>query len=106
MPSLNTMRDPSEHENRHRIWSAAFSDKALCGYEERMSKYQARLTDHINSTVDNVINVSKSFNYYSFDVMGDLAFGTSFRMLGSSEEHWATKILKNGLEPLGYIFSV
>ena len=32
--------------------------------------------------------------------MGDLAFGKSFNMLDSGEEHWAIKLLGEGMEPL------
>lgn len=32
--------------------------------------------------------------------MGDLAFGKSFDMLQSGEEHWAIKLLNEGMEPL------
>lgn len=46
------------------------------------------------------------FNFYSFDVMGDLAFGTSFDMLAKSKEHWAIELLNKGLDPLGCLFPV
>ena len=36
--------------------------------------------------------------------MGDLAFGRSFEMLESNQEHWAIKILTVGMKPLGYYF--
>ena len=50
------------------------------------------------------VNITKYFNLYSFDIMEDLAFGASFQMLESNEEHWAIKLLNDGIEPLGYFF--
>lgn len=45
--------------------------------------------------------MSKWFNLYSFDVMGDLGFGASFHMLESGELHWAIKLLNEGMDPMG-----
>lgn len=50
------------------------------------------------------LNSSLWFNYYSFDVMGELAFGESFDMLTKGEKHDAIKLLEEGQRPLG-IFS-
>ncbi|KAL8743874.1 MAG: hypothetical protein Q9190_003812, partial [Brigantiaea leucoxantha] len=86
--SLQTTRDRAAHDKRRRTWSTAFSDKALRGQGQ------------------NAVNMSKTFNLFSFDVMGDLAFSNSFGMLASSEEHWAIKLFKEGLQPLGYLFPV
>ena len=47
------------------------------------------------------MNVSKWFNLYSFDVMGDLAFGASYGCLESGEMHWAIKLLNDGMDMLG-----
>jgi len=37
--SMHTCRDRAQHDRRRRIWSPAFSDKALRGYENRIEKY-------------------------------------------------------------------
>jgi cytochrome P450 len=36
--------------------------------------------------------------------MGDLGFGAPFNMLVSGEEHWAIKLLNEGMDPLGFMF--
>lgn len=43
------------------------------------------------------------FNYYSFDIMGDLAFGKSFDMLKSGKTHFAMELLQQGMLPLGIL---
>lgn len=99
--SMQTTRSRIVHDERRRTWSPAFSDKALHGYEQRINTHQDKFMAHIISAGGQV-NVASSFNFYSFDVMGDLAFGESFDMLTLSEVHWMIKLLKNGIAPLGY----
>lgn len=50
------------------------------------------------------MNVSKWFNFYSFDVMGDLGFGQPFDMLKSGKSHWAINLLNEGMDPVGFCF--
>ncbi|KAL4917456.1 cytochrome P450 [Aspergillus aurantiobrunneus] len=81
--SLHTERDKKVHARRRKASDMGFSSKALRHYEDRVSKY----TDQLVKTVDHAVsigtalNMSKWFNYYSLDVMGDMAFGKSFNML-------------------------
>ena len=51
MISMHTTRDKAFHDRRRRIWSPAFSDKALRGYENRMKKYNDLLLKHIDENV-------------------------------------------------------
>lgn len=104
MISMQTARQKSVHDQRRRIWSGAFSDKALRGYEERIRPFQAQLMEQLEAFSQKPVNVTKWFSLYSFDVMGDLAFGSSFKMLESSEEHWAIKLLTDGMVALGWMF--
>ncbi|KAL9122024.1 MAG: hypothetical protein Q9187_001416 [Circinaria calcarea] len=104
MVSMQTTRHRDLHDQRRRIWSLAFSDKALRGYEDRVKRYRDQMIAQIDTSNGQPINVTKWFNLFSFDVMGDLAFGASFNMLETSEEHWAIKLLNSGMEPLGWMF--
>lgn len=105
MVSLQTTRSRVTHDERRRIWSSAFSDRALHGYEQRINVHQDKFLAHI-AAAGGRVNVARSFNFYSFDVMGDLAFGETFDMLTLSEDHWVIKLLNNGIGPLGYHFPV
>jgi tryprostatin B 6-hydroxylase len=104
--ALQTFRVKAMHDQRRRAWSAAFSDKALRGYEQRMRVYQNKLMEQLATFNGKSVNATKWFNLYSFDVMGDLAFGKSFNMLENEEEHWAIKLLNDGMKPLGLMFPV
>src|SRR4051794_7306958 len=46
--SMHTTRDKSMHDRRRRIWSPAFSDKALRGYESRLQKYNDMFIKQMN----------------------------------------------------------
>jgi tryprostatin B 6-hydroxylase len=130
MVSMQTTRDRKLHDQRRRIWSAAFSDKALRGYEERIKPYQDQLVSQLVAFGERPVNITKWFNLYSWDVMvshsstiseviflfftdfreadrsmkGDLAYSMSFHMLEKSEEHWAIKLLNEGMEPMARMF--
>ncbi|KAL4868857.1 hypothetical protein BDV12DRAFT_208924 [Aspergillus spectabilis] len=93
--SLISVRDRKAHDRRRRIWSPAFSDRALRGYEVRIERYNTAFLRQIESFNGNPINIAKWFECWSFDIMGDLAFGQSFNMLESPEgHHWAITLLK------------
>lgn len=102
--SLQTLRVKALHDQRRRVWSPAFSDKALRGYEERMKKYQNKLIAKFGALDNQPVDASKWFMLFSFDIMGDLAFGASFNMLETSEEHWAIRLLNGGMAPLSWMF--
>jgi hypothetical protein len=63
-PSLHQMRDAKKHHSRRRIWSGAFSDKLLRGYQQRIRGYQEQLAHQISKSIDNeqCINVKKLFS--------------------------------------------
>ena len=62
------------------------------------------MLDTIAKAKGKPLNMAELFNHYSFDVMGDLAFGRSFDMLTTGETHWAIKLLNEGMDPMGFAF--
>ncbi|KAL3464725.1 cytochrome P450 [Aspergillus heterothallicus] len=91
--SLQLMRDHEEHHARRRVWSGAFSDKLIRGYEQRVRGYRKKLVDRLTEMEGQPVNAKKWFNLYSFDVMGDLSFGKGFGSLERKEYHWAIRLL-------------
>jgi tryprostatin B 6-hydroxylase len=100
MVSLHTDRNREAHDRRRRIWSPAFSDKALRDYEKRMEPYADVLRDRIEETKGQPVDISKWFNFFGYDVMGNLAFGKDFNMLHSGKEHFAISLLNDGMQPV------
>lgn len=95
--SLHTTRNHSWHGQRRRVWSTGFSDKALRSYEQRIRQYNDSLENQMLKNARQPVNVAKWFNYYSFDVMGDLAFNKNFGMLEKGESHWAISLLNDAM---------
>ncbi|KAL2803165.1 cytochrome P450 monooxygenase [Aspergillus granulosus] len=86
--NLENTRDPIEHARLRKIWDRAFNTKALRDYSPR------------------TFNITQWFNYYSFDVMGDLAFGKSFEMLQGGTDHYILSTSHQSMEAAGYLGTV
>ncbi|KAF5672658.1 pisatin demethylase cytochrome P450 [Fusarium circinatum] len=65
----------------------AVKDLALRDYEPRVVKYTSQLLDRLEQSQNIPIGIAKWFKFYSFDTMGDLAFGQSFNMLTGGVKH-------------------
>lgn len=74
---------------------------ALRDYEGRVTGYTHELIDKISTFSGNSMNASAWFNYWSFDVMGDFAFGKSFNMLKTGKNHFAIDCLERSMLLLG-----
>ncbi|GAB1192901.1 hypothetical protein APSETT444_002100 [Aspergillus pseudonomiae] len=91
--SLHMSRDKKEHARRRKVWDQGFSSRALRDYEPRVSHYAEQLLEAIRKHVGKPMDMAKWFNYYSFDVMGDLSFGKSFDMLvGGQDTYFSTQL--------------
>ncbi|KIW13029.1 hypothetical protein PV08_08216 [Exophiala spinifera] len=101
--SMHTLRDKSAHDKRRRIWDRGFNAKALRQYEDRILRYSKELLRQISSRSGQTLNASKFFHFYSFDVMGDIAFGKSFGMLETGKSNDALNLLAEGMKPLGVL---
>ncbi|KAF5247644.1 hypothetical protein FANTH_6266, partial [Fusarium anthophilum] len=65
----------------------AVKDLALRDYEPRVVKYTSQLLDRLEQSQGIPIDIASWFKFYSFDTMGDLAFGQSFNMLTDGVKH-------------------
>ncbi|KAF4340428.1 pisatin demethylase cytochrome P450 [Fusarium beomiforme] len=99
--SLHMIRDHKEHSNRRKIWDRALSSKSLRDYEPRVTKYTTQLLDRLSEMQGTTINASNWLNFYSFDVMGDLAFGKSFNMLRDGVNHYFLTSLHDSMKMVG-----
>lgn len=74
---------------------------ALRDYEPRVSHYTGQLIEAIEKQIGSSMDISRWFNYYSFDVMGDLAFGESFNMLVDGKDAYIVKQLHADMKSIG-----
>ena len=73
----------------------------MAGYEARMVDIAHQLERIIAAAAGKPVDASTWFYFFSFDVMGDLAFARSFRMLHDRQWHHAIVLLRGGLALLG-----
>ncbi|EED15645.1 cytochrome P450, putative [Talaromyces stipitatus ATCC 10500] len=99
--SVHSTRDKRDHARRRKMWDRAFSSKSLRDYEQRVSRYAAQLLSVIADNVGKPIDMSRWFNYYSFDVIGDLIFGKSFDMLITGKDAYMLKTLHKDMQSMG-----
>lgn len=85
---LNT-EDVREHGALRRIFSNAFSDRALKLQEPLIKRYVDQLVDLMHRTTkenaDAKFEMVKLYNCTTFDIMGDLTFGEPLGLLEQSE---------------------
>ncbi|KAL4865830.1 hypothetical protein BDV12DRAFT_210914 [Aspergillus spectabilis] len=101
--SLLTTRDKNEHARLRRIWDRGFNAKALRDYTPRVRDHTSKLQEVFDRNLGQTLNITQWFNYYSFDVMGDLAFGKSFDMLLGGSDHYFLSVLHQNMQNIGYI---
>ncbi|KAF2455341.1 benzoate 4-monooxygenase cytochrome P450 [Lineolata rhizophorae] len=81
--------DEANHSKERRLFSHAFSEKALREQEPLLQRYvdllQMRL--HEESESGKLLDLQKWYNYTTFDIIADLAFGESFECLSQKSYH-------------------
>ncbi|KAF7168575.1 hypothetical protein CNMCM5623_001557 [Aspergillus felis] len=86
--SIIVARDDA-HRRFRRLLSHPMSDKALNSQQEIIGGYVDQLIYELRRRCDEpgVVDMVRWFNFTSFDILGDLAFGESFGCLGSGVMH-------------------
>jgi len=90
--------DAKNHVRHRRLLSHAFSDKALVEQERIIAQYIDLFIQrlHESAASDSILDISTWFNYATFDILGDLAFGQSFDCLRNSTYHpWLQMKISN-----------
>ncbi|KHN94126.1 cytochrome P450 ClCP1 [Metarhizium album ARSEF 1941] len=97
-----------EHAALRRQLSHGFSDKAMRAQEPRILQFVDLLIKRLhqwNNNGKSPIRMDSWYNFTTFDIIGDLAFGDSFNCLESSDYHeWVKCIFE--LSRLGVYFQV
>ncbi|KAF7539705.1 hypothetical protein G7054_g1956 [Neopestalotiopsis clavispora] len=105
MPDMGvtTIRDKTFHDQRRKIWTQAFSEKALRVYEGQMIGAAEKLQSLIDAAAkkDEAVNFSSLAYWFSFDVMGMFALSESFDMLNTQKWHYAVDNLRRAMSILG-----
>lgn len=88
---------PEGHHWKRRIWDLAMTSKALRDYEPRVIRYVQQLVNSLDREREKnggIVDIGLYMSFFTFDVMGDLAFQESFHMLEDGEAHDYMKIVQ------------
>lgn len=87
--------DDEGHRRMRRLQNPAFSDKALRSQEAVIRGYASLLTQKLRAIcsrdkpkAEAVVDLTAWYNFTTFDVIGDLAFGEPFYCLRDEKWHW------------------
>ncbi|KAF2835010.1 isotrichodermin C-15 hydroxylase [Patellaria atrata CBS 101060] len=86
--------DKESHSRIRRLFSHAFSDKALREQEPLIQKYVDLLVHRVGEvSLDGPLDVVKWYNYTTFDIIGDLVLGESLYCLRDKDYHpWVSNV--------------
>ncbi|KAH7026785.1 cytochrome P450 [Macrophomina phaseolina] len=98
--TLITTASAADHGRLRKIFSNAFSDRALKLQEPLIKKYVDQLISNIHRLAkedkDVKLDMVKQYNFTTFDIMGELAFGEPLGMLDKGEyTPWVTATFNN-----------
>ncbi|KAJ5276481.1 Cytochrome monooxygenase lcsI [Penicillium chrysogenum] len=88
-PNLLNAND-EDHSRERRLLSHAFSEKALREQESLLQSHVDMLVERLKGTISSsreTVDMSQWYNFTTFDIMGDLAFGEPFDCLQESQYH-------------------
>lgn len=114
------VRDPVRHRNRRRAWDRGFAIKgalsqqqdvaafgshetALTTYQKRVKEKSDLLTKQMQERAVQPVNITKWAMFYSFDVIGEVAFGKDFGNLVTGTEHSALQPIHEHIKVFGVL---
>ncbi|KAI9739468.1 MAG: Cytochrome P450 monooxygenase orf9 [Claussenomyces sp. TS43310] len=94
---IGSERDPKAHSRMKKSLSGAFSTKALSEQEDIVQKCVNEFVDRIGkdgAPGTKGLNMTKWYEMVAFDILGEMAFGESFRCIENGKPHfWAELIV-------------
>ncbi|OLN96965.1 Isotrichodermin C-15 hydroxylase 18 [Colletotrichum chlorophyti] len=87
---ISTTRDPELHAVQKKALSKGFSPSALRDQEVVLQQYLHLLVQMLCDLGENgkvAVNVGEVLNWFTLDIIGDLAFGESFESLAKASSH-------------------
>ncbi|KAI4177418.1 MAG: hypothetical protein LQ343_000399 [Gyalolechia ehrenbergii] len=98
-PVVATVTNTEVHTRQRRILGNAFSERALREQEDILQRYTDLLVTKLHEQIPSpekasvTIDISKWYNYTTFDTIGDLCYNDPFHSLENSADHpWVAAI--------------
>jgi cytochrome P450 len=101
--------DDRMHTRYRRLLSHAFSDKALRDQESIMAKFVDLLIQRLYENANNgssMVDMTAWYNFTTFDMIGELAFGESFHCLEMSSYHPWVRMMFAGVKANSYFNAI
>ncbi|EKG09526.1 Cytochrome P450 [Macrophomina phaseolina MS6] len=76
-----------DHSRFRRVFSHAFSDRALREQEPLVQRYVDMLLQRLREHAGQAVDMVRYYNFTTFDIIGDLTFNESFGCLESDDYH-------------------
>jgi cytochrome P450 len=95
--------DDETHSRLRRLFSPAFSERALRDQEDLVQSYVDLLVERLNGEIAAsrpTVDISRWYNFTTFDIIGDLAFGEPFGCLRDSNYHPWVKMVFGSMKLL------
>lgn len=96
-----------EHSRMRRLLTHAFSNKALKEQEQILHTYADMLIDKLagilHGSQQAVVDMTRWYNFTTFDLIGDLAFGEPFGCLSESKYHWWVMVILDAVKASAYL---
>ncbi len=86
-----------KHAQLRKLIAPTFSEKAMREHEPRITTYVDMLFSKLRQRADSGAsqNIAKWYNWTTFDIIGDLAFGEPFGCLENEADHVAITLFSN-----------
>jgi len=100
---------PDEHSLIRRQLAPGFSDRSMRGQEQIIGSYVDLLIQRLHSHAANgtkALNMREWLTWTTFDVIGDLGFGSSFQCLENSNYHPWIKLITHTIKQNGRLHAL
>ena len=96
-----------DHERMRKVLGHAFSERAIKEQEPTVQMYIEklirRLHEQISGSSQGKVDMVKWYNWLSFDIIGDLTFGSSFKCLDTQANHWWVDMVFGSFEAIVFM---
>ena len=96
-----------DHERMRKVLGHAFSERAIREQEPTVQLYIEklirRLHEQISISSQAKIDMVKWYDWLSFDIIGELTFGSSFKCLDTQANHWWVDMVFGSFETIVFM---
>ncbi|KAI1824129.1 cytochrome P450 [Xylaria intraflava] len=102
--SLNSIRGKEGYRTRRKLWdeSLRLPTAYLPEVNSSIDRLASLLVKRVDASKGQPTSIRTLFSHFSFDVMGEIAFGRSFALLSDIDSHDAPNLISQGMSMLRF----